>query len=141
MVEFFRQHLVAKLSLMMVLAVGLALVTSTLISTRYQDRQVRQLHENVAESMAEGLAAGVEMSMLAGKGHAVRELLADFNEMAPEATVHIYSNVGERVFAPRGGEEEALRDQPDYIRHLIHDEPLVGGQSDESVVVHVARRS
>lgn len=93
-----RRHLVAKIALILLMTLALGFAIPAAINAHLQSQQMRRNGQAAAQSMAQGLTAGVRTAMLTGNGITARSMIRDARGRLSTAEVHIYAPNGEEVF-------------------------------------------
>ena len=100
MFKLVREHLVAKLSLLVLLAVAAGFAGFASLSVSAQVDAMQTMNHDSAAALARTVAAGVRNAMLAGDGLRVREFLDDAKSGLEGAQIRVFATSGEEVFAP-----------------------------------------
>lgn len=100
MLKLVREHLVAKLSLLVLLAVAAGFAGFATLSVSAQVETMQGMNRDSAGALARTVAAGVRNAMLAGDGLRVRELLDDVKGGLQGAHIRVFATTGEEVFGP-----------------------------------------
>lgn len=137
MLELVRGSLVAKLAILLIVAIVVGFSLSGLISIRLQVATMERLNVRAAESLATGLAASVRSSMLSGNGLVVRELLADTQRDLVGVKVRVYAPSGEEVF---GAKKSAAGDHPAHVDTVLRSGTALKG-TDGSSALPIANAS
>lgn len=112
-----RSSLVAKLALVVLLAVGIGFAVASVVSTQIQLESLERLHERNARSISRSVSAGVRNAMLSGKGITVEQMLGEVRRELEGAQVRVFSPRGEEVFTPAHAETE--QPVPSYVRAVL----------------------
>ena len=116
--RILKQHLVIKITLVVMSVVALGFSASTIYSARQRNLSSSKLLHNSAERMAQSVAAGVRTSMLSGNGSTVREMLADATHRLTNTSVRIYAPDGREVFGDPGPPVPP-KEQPPHVRSVL----------------------
>ncbi|MCX4243872.1 adenylate/guanylate cyclase domain-containing protein [Paraliomyxa miuraensis] len=93
-----REHLVVKIALVLLVTLSLGFAIPAAINAHLQLEEMRRSGHAAAQSVAQGLAAGVRTAMLSGNGITARSMIRDARGRLSTAEVHIYAPTGEEVF-------------------------------------------
>lgn len=117
-----REHLVVKIALVLLVTLTLGFAIPATINAHLQLEQMRRSGHAAAESVAQGLAAGVRTAMLSGNGITARAMIRDARGRLSTAEVHIYAPTGEEVFGeiPPAPPPQEL---PAHVRQALQGEP------------------
>lgn len=118
MIKLVREHLVAKLSLLVLLAVAAGFAAFASLSVSAQVEAMQAMNRASAIALARTVAAGVRNAMLAGDGLRVREFLDDAKAGLDGATIRVYATRGEEVFAAPPP-PPSLEDRPPLVAQAI----------------------
>lgn len=124
MLRLVREHLIAKLSLLVLLAVAAGFAGFAALSVAAEVEAMQAMNRDSATALARTVAAAVRNAMLDGDGLRVRELLDDAKEGLEGASIRIYAPSGAEVFAPRG---PAPATPPAHVAAAVHSGAAVPG--------------
>lgn len=128
-----RRHLVAKIALILLVTLALGFALPAIINAHLQSEQMRRSGQAAAQSMAQGLTAGVRTAMLTGNGITARSMIRDVRGRLSTAEVRIYAPNGEEVF----GEvpPPPPRDQlAPHIQQALAGQPAAGPDASTTVL-------
>lgn len=115
-----REHLVAKIALVLVATLVLGFAIPAAINARVQLSEMERNGRNSAENVAQGLAAGVRTAMLSGNGITARTMVSDARSRLSTTEVRIYAPNGEEVFGVHAPPPSAESLAP-HIRSVLAD--------------------
>lgn len=113
-----REHLIAKLALVIFATLVIGFGVPALLNAQVQLREMERSGQAAAESVAHGLSAGVRTAMLSGNGLTARTMVHDARSRLGNVDVHIYAPSGEEVFSepPPPPPRDAL---PEHVRDVL----------------------
>lgn len=113
-----REHLIAKLAVVLLATLILGFGLPAVINARIQLAEMQRSGHASAESVAQGLAAGVRTAMLSGNGITARTMVHDARTRLGTLQVHIYAPSGEEVFGVVGPPPEPAA-MPAHVRDVL----------------------
>jgi class 3 adenylate cyclase len=123
---FVGRRMVAKVSVVVALVVGGALVVQSLHDTGREADRMRRQTAAEAEGVAQLVSGAVAHAMMQGEGIEVERLIADLQRRTPAATIQVLDPRGLEVFAA----EPPLPD-PASVPRPVRDALATGGRSTD----------
>jgi len=113
-----REHLIAKLALVLFATLVIGFGVPALLNAQVQLSEMKRSGQAAAESVAHGLSAGVRTAMLSGNGLTARTMVHDARSRLGNVDVHIYAPSGEEVFSepPPPPPRDSL---PEHVRSVL----------------------
>ncbi len=130
-----REHLIAKLALVLFATLVIGFGLPALLNAQVQLSEMKRSGRAAAESVSHGLAAGVRTAMLSGNGLTARTMVEDARSRMGNVEVHIYAPSGEEVFRvpPPPPPRESL---PAHVRDVL-DQSRAQEVGDETTAIPI----